>query len=399
MDTRSRRAAGFATGSPADPFDAGPFARLQAALRLPASATREGVWRRMTAVVLVAWVPLLLLAAVQGLALGAIPRESFLLDVSAHVRYLVALSLLLAAEPWSVLRLAKIVRHFEEGGLIAESQRPRLDDLIASARRLLDHRGVEVLLVAAAYTTTLVTGGVLYSPGIPTWVAPGSTGTLSLAGWWRALVSQPLVLLVGSAWLWRLAVWTRLLWGVSRLELRLVPAHPDLSGGLRFVAESLRAYAPVGLALGMVVAGTFAEEILLDRRPPNDLQYVAGTLAVGVVFLFAGPLLVFVGPLRLARMRGILEYGALASALGRRFEERWIQPGRPLDDRALSATDFSATTDLYSIAGNVSQMRVVPVGLRELMPLVIATLFPFAPLILILVPVDEVLKRLAALLA
>ncbi len=349
----------------------------------------------MAAVVLVAWVPLLLLASFQGLALGTTPRESFLLDLSAHARYLVALPLLVGTEPWTLLRLAAIVRHFEAAGLIEEDQRPRLDDLLASARRRLDHRGVEVLLVVLVYATTLfAAGGVLYSPGTPTWVAPDVPGTLSLAGWWRGLVSQPLVLLFGGVWLWRVVVWTRVLWGVSRLDLRIVPAHPDLSGGLRFVAESMRAYIPVAFALGTVVAGTFAEEILLDRRPPHDFQYVAGTLTLGVVCLFAGPLLVFVGPLRLARIRGVFEYGALASALGFRFEERWLRPGSPLDAEALGAPDFSATIDLYSVAGNVRRMSIVPFGLRELVPLVVATLLPFVPLVLAFVPMDEVLKRL-----
>jgi len=385
---RHQRPEGLAARSPADPFDAGPFARLLA------SADPERARRRMAAIVLVAWVPLLLLASVQGLALGATPRESFLLDLSAHVRYLVALPILVGTAPWSLLRLAAIVRHFEAAGLIEEGQRPRLDDLLVAARRLLDHRGVEVLLVALAYATTLVAaGGALYSSGTPTWVSPDPAGGLSLAGWWRALVSQPLVLLFGGVWLWRVVVWARVLWGVSRLDLRIVPAHPDLSGGLRFVAESMRAYIPVAFALGTVVAGTFAEEILLARRPPNDFQYIAGTLTFGVVCLFAGPLLAFVGPLRIARIRGVFEYGALASSLGLRFEERWLRPGPQLDAGALGVPDFSATIDLYSVAGNVRRMSIMPFGLRELVPLVVATLLPFVPLVLAFVPVGEVLKR------
>lgn len=385
-----------AAPSVADPFDAGPFARLY----LARPGARSAATRAVTAAA-VAWLPLAVLAAAQGLALRPSARESFLLDVASHVRYLVALPLLIAAEPWCLPRLAAIARHFASAGLVAEGERPRYDALIASARRLLDHRGMEVVLAAVAYVATVASSGFLYPRYISTWVAPiapGAPPAFSLAGWWRALVSQPLFLLLVAAWLWRIAVWARFLWGVSRLELRLVPAHPDLAGGLRFAATALRAFAPVALAVGASTAGAIAAQTLLARRSPLEFKYELLAVVAVVLLLFAGPLLAFVGPLRRARARGIFEYGELAGSLGRRFEERWLRPGQPLDAEALGAPDFSATTDLYSIAANVRQMRLVPFGVTELALLVIATLLPCAPLVFLVLPVDEVLKRLVQLL-
>ncbi len=388
--------------SHADPFDAGPYARLQAALRLPSPAAREAGWRRALAAAAVAWVPLLLLSAAQGLALGPGPRESFLLDVPAHVRYLVAIPAFVAAEPWCLPRLALIARHFVRSGLVAGDDRARLDALVASARRRLDHRGMEVVLAVAVYAATVVTSGFLYPLGTPSWVAPGVEGTpaaLSLAGWWRTLVSHPLFLLLLAAWLWRVAVWWRFLWGVSRLRLRLVPAHPDLAAGLRFVAGSLGAFAPVGLALGTVAAGTLAEGVLRGTRTLWALDHLGAVAAalVAVLCAFVGPLFAFAGPLRRARLHGTMEYGALAGALGRCFEDRWLRSGKPLRPEALQEPDFSAVTDLYSIAANVRQMSLAPVGLRDLAPLVVATVIPFVPVVLLTIPVDELLARLAKL--
>jgi hypothetical protein len=325
-------------------------------------------------------------------------RHGFLLDLPAHARYLVAIPLLVGAEPWCLPQLAAIARHFATGGLIGAGDRPRWEALVARARRRLDHRGVEVVLAVAAYAMSVLVGGVLYSRARGTWAAP--TGALSPAGWWQTLVSQPLFLLCVLAWLWRVVVWARLLWGVSRLDLRLVPAHPDRAAGLRFVAVSLRAFAPVALGFGAAVAGTLAGELLGDARPAQAFSH-SGTVILFVVtalVLFGGPLLAFTGPLYRARMRGVLEYGALAGALGRHFEARWLRRARPLDADALAAPDFSATTDLYSIVSNVHAMSPVPAGVRDLAPLVVATLLPFVPLVFLVMPFSAVVKRVTGVL-
>jgi hypothetical protein len=382
--------------SPADPFDAGPYTRLQAALHLP-PASPSGACRRALGAAVLAWVPLVVLAAFQGLALGDEPRMAFLLDISAHARYLVALPILIAAEPWCLPRLSAISRVFGLAGLVVGEDRARLVGHVASARRLLDHRGVEIGLAAVAFIGTVGLGGIHYPRDVGSWVAPGADGAstaLSLAGWWRTFISQPLFVLAVGAWVWRVLVWARFLWGVSRLELRLVPSHPDLSGGLRFLAGSVPAFAPVSLAVGCVVAGTIAEQVIFAHAPVRSIPHPAliAATVLACIFIFVGPLAAFAGPLRRARLRGIMDYGALASGMGRRFEERWIRDPRRLDPEILSAPDFSATTDLYSIAANVHRTAVLPVGAREVAMLGIATLVPFLPLVFLVIPPAQVLK-------
>jgi hypothetical protein len=384
--------------SPGDPFDAGPCRRLLAVLRLAPAGTGHG-WRRAGGVAAVAWLPLLLLAAVEGSVPGPSSRGSFLFDVPVHARYLVALPLLVGVQPWCLGQLAAVVGHFVRGGLIVDADLPRWYALLASARRLLDGRGLEVVLAVGAFAGAILVGDLYRRGGASPWMTYDAGGARTAAGWWRTLVSQPLFLLILSAWLWRVLVWARFLWGVSRLELRLVPAHPDRAAGLRFMALSLRAFAPVAFAFGAVVAGTLAGEILATRPAP-EFAYTPAVLASGAValVLFAGPLFAFASPLHRARVRGALEYGALAAALGHRFEERWLAPGAAVDADALDANDFSATTDLYSIAGNVRQMAVIPAGVRDLAMLAIAAVLPFAPLVFVVMPLSTVLKSIAGVL-
>lgn len=382
------------TPSPCDPFDAGPLNRLRAALHWSPPPTGRSSVPRAFAVAAVAWVPLLVLCALQGHAMGPTRHESFLLDVPVHARYLLALPLLIASEPWCLPQLAAVIRHFHTGMLVAPADVPRWDALIASARRLLDHRGLEVVLAVVAYAATALLSGLAYPRSRSTWVA--ADGVLTLAGWWRAFVSQPLFLLCVCAWLWRVCVWTRLLWGISRLDLRLLPAHPDLSAGLRFVAVSLRAWGPVSLAFGAAVAGTLAGEIIDEGRRPQPHHATTIVLALIIaLLLFAGPLMAFVGPLHRARVRGILQYGALAAAVGHRFEERWLRRVTDVDSTALAASDFSATADMFAVASNVRDINVVPVGLKDIITLVLATLIPFVPLVFLVMPLSAVIKRIA----
>jgi hypothetical protein len=119
-------------------------------------------------------------------------------------------------------------------------------------------------------------------------------------------------------------------------------------------------------------------------------------LIVLVVALFVCPLLVFSVRLLRAWRRGVSEYGALAARMGRVFEEQWFH--RRLDATALSAPDFSATTDLYQIASNIGEPRIIPVGLVTVAILVAATLLPFAVVVAMFTPVDVILEHVAGFL-
>ena len=70
---------------PVPAFEAGPYAWLPAVLPI-GKAIHHRVWGLALLVAVLGWLPLLLLSGVQGLALSANARESFLLDVSSYGR-------------------------------------------------------------------------------------------------------------------------------------------------------------------------------------------------------------------------------------------------------------------------------------------------------------------------
>ena len=56
------------------------------------------VWRRVIALALITWLPLLALSIAEGRAWGDSVKVPFLFDVDVHARFLLALPLLIVAE-------------------------------------------------------------------------------------------------------------------------------------------------------------------------------------------------------------------------------------------------------------------------------------------------------------
>jgi hypothetical protein len=315
-------------------------------------------------------------------------------DFAVHSRSFVAAPALVFAEAVCGPRLSVIAGHFLDSGLVAPSERPRYEAAVRSTMRMRDALVAEFVVAFLAY-------GIVYllinsGAKLPDWQvnASGPATPLSLAGWWHSMVSVPLLLFLILGWLWRVALWMRFLWLVSKIDLRLIPAHPDQAGGLQFVGHSLRAFGIVGFGFGTVVAGTLANKVA-QGASPLVCKNAAIILAAFVIALFGSPLLVFMRNLIGAWRKGILRYGGLADRLGREFESKWLdeEPGPTLE-----VPDFSAAIDLYSVVANAYQMRFIPIDYGSLVLLLIATLSPFIPVLILALPFEVIVDGLANLL-
>jgi hypothetical protein len=275
-------------------FNGGPPTRLYGWLRLRSHAERRAMSLAVGAA-LVCWLPLALLAAAQGALFGSSGPGAFQQDIAVHARYLIALPLLIAATPACVSTLGMLAEHFSESGLVLETDRGRFDAVISSTRRLRDFKLVEIGVIVAAYTIVAASVCFAQPAYFPSWYTAGDgvAANLSAAGWWQVLVCLPLLLIVVLGWLWRLFLWGRLLWLVSRLDLRLLPAHPDRAAGLRFVGYSINAQMPFAAALGVIAAGMIANRVIHEAASLLTYKYVVIGVVSLVVVLVVAPLLVF----------------------------------------------------------------------------------------------------------
>ena len=374
----------------------GPLYQLWRGSRLADDAL-DLVHRRVIAMVLVAWVPLVLLSLVEGHAWGSRVTLPLLYDVELHVRLLLALPLLILAEIVVHQRMRPVVGMFLERGLIPNAARAEFDAAIASAVRLRNSIPAELLLIAVVYVVGV---GFIWRTqvalDVPSWYGVRVGGRLqpSWAGWWLGGVSLPLFQFLLLRWYFRLFIWTRFLWRVSRIQLQFVPTHPDLAGGLGFLGAVGYAFTPVLLAQGAMLAGMIANQIFYAGATlPQFKVELIGTVAV-MVFTILGPMLVFGPQLERAKRAGLREYGTLAQRYVREFDGKWLRGGAPADEPLVGSADIQSLADLGNSFEVVKGMRWVPFSGQAVLQLAITTLVPVVPLLLTMISMEQLLDRL-----
>jgi hypothetical protein len=359
------------------------------------------VRQRIIVIALLAWLPLLVLSALEGQMLGGSDAVPFLLDVEVHIRFLVAMPLLIIAELVVHQRMRPLLHQFLERDLIPESAIMRFEAAIASAFRLRNSVLAEVLLIAFVYGVgILIVWRQYVALDTATWYAtPSAEGSkLSLAGMWYGYVSLPIFQFLLVRWYFRLFIWTRFLWQVSRIELSLVPTHPDRVGGLNFLSNTVYGFTVLAVVHGALLAGHLANRIFFLGA---ELTQFKAEIAVVVIFLLCavlGPLLVFAPQLADAKRKGLREYGTLAERYVREFDAKWLRGGAPAEEPFVGSADIQSLADLGNSYEVVRTMRIAPITRDAVVRLAAATLVPIVPLLLTMMPLEELLKKLLDIL-
>jgi hypothetical protein len=373
------------------PVLGGPVFQLLRKSHLSGAAL-ELLPRRIIVIPMIAWLPLLLLDSFSGSA----GRLSFLHDVEAHVRFLVALPVLIAAELIVHLRTRPVVHRFVERRIVLPDDLSRFDRAIESGIRLRNSILLELGLVVLVYTFGLWLWSRRIAIQSPTWYAmPGGRWNLTYAGYWYVFVSIPIVQFALLRWYMRFLIWYHFLWQVSRINLKLVPTYPDRCGGLSFLGRSAYAFGPVLFAQGAMLAGVIASRVLY--RGENLLSFRVEIVAFIAFFVFAvlTPLLMFTPQMVNAKRKGLVDYGKLAQDYVDNFDQKWIvrAPSAAVDD-LLGTPDIQSLADLGNSYSVVASMRSVPFGINDITRLAVITAVPFFPLLLTIFSPEELVIRL-----
>jgi hypothetical protein len=352
------------------------------------------VYRRLLIITLVAWLPLLLLATL-GSSAGNAGRLSFLHDVEVHVRFLIALPILVAAELIVHARIRPVVRNFVERHIVLPQDLPRFRRAIESAIKLRNSISTEIGLLLVVYTA-----GVWFWQGrirvdASTWYGkPGGPWNLTPAGFWYVFVSIPIVQFLLLRWYLRLLIWFRFLWQVSRLNLKLIPTHPDRAAGLAYLGKSAYAFGPILFAQGAMLAGLIASRVLYRGESLLSFKLQAGGFVAFFVLTILGPLLMFTPQMARAKRKGLADYGLLAQRYVESFEQKWILRNPAPSEELLGAADIQSLADLGNSYALVREMRSVPFGLEDITRLAAATAAPLLPLLLTIFSLEELIMRI-----
>ena len=306
-----------------------------------------------------------------------------------------SLPLLLFAEWFVDSRLGVTVEQFYVRGLIAEADRPRFEQAISQATGLRNSLLAEVIMIALAYAFGYWVWPQRVALHVSTWYGYYVDGRLhiSLPGYWYGLVSLPIFRIILLRLYFRLFIWYRFLAKVSRIPLQLNALHPDRSGGLGFLSSSAYAFVPMLLAQTFLMSALIgnhiwhAGESLLQHK--LEIAFVIALLLV-LVFL---PQTFFVIQLNTARRRGSRDYGVMASKYVNDFIAKWTGPGAGEDEKFVGSRDIQSLADLANSFDVVNDMSLLPFRKRTVVRMGLVIVLPLLPLLLTMVPLDQIIDR------
>jgi hypothetical protein len=359
-----------------------------------------GIMRRAVFFALLTWLPIVIWAIAMGRILPGDVDEPLLRHFGVHVRFLLAVPLFIIGEGMIHQQSTTLIPYFLTSGLVQPSQRQDFVNIIRGIARLRD-RTLPWVVIA-----TLIIAWTVLEPMAArsdldhevNWASSGRADHLGFGGWWFMYVSRPIFVAFLAAWLWRLILMFILLKRIARLDLAIVPTHPDGAGGLGFLKRLPKAFSLFAFAVSAVLASRLAHNVLYHGVDVQSLKLMLTVFLIVLVGICLAPLLTFVGPLVVAKRRALLEYGILVGDHGRLVRRRWILGDTKVDDPILQAEELGPVADTLTLYEAVRKMHIVPIDKSSLFAIAIPALLPIAALFSIQIPIKDILIKIATTL-
>jgi len=347
--------------------------------------------------IVVTWFPLVVLAALAGRATGHSVAVPLLSDPVIQTRFLFVVPLLALAELLVESSLGVQARHLLESGVIPQHERLAFESAKAEVTRLRNSAVGEGIILGLAVTGSVAARLIIrLGLGESTWER--TTAGTTLAGWWYALVSMPILGFFLLRWVWVFLLWAWFLFRVSRLDLELTPTHADHVGGLGALGWGLASFATVLMAISAVISGGLAYEIVHRGSSISELKYHVIIFVVLALIILHFPLLAFSGRLARCRFRGLLDFGSLIGRHDRAFDKKWIDRQDVDPESLLGNPDVQTLAAIAAVFEHVDQMKLIPFDKKALAVLIAAALIPMIPLLGTAVPLTEILSKLVELM-
>jgi hypothetical protein len=365
-------------------------------LELIRNASSATLIRAATAAA-IAWFPPAILSAFRGTHVFL----SFLTDYAVLTRFLIVIPILVLGDQPLHARYQLVAHHFE-ATMIRDDEKARFNSLWRSHETLRDTIIVRAILILTSVALAAWMSEYLHPEGSEflDWSrGGGGFRSFSLAATWEIFVSYPILAYFTLHWVWKQIIWSRFLRSATHLNLRLIAVHPDHLGGLGFLEASLLGQLPFSFCLGVGLAGAIANRVFHEGQKVMAYRFLAPVLIVVALLISIAPYLLFTPTLIQMRRKGMLKYGALASAVGEKFERKWLDREDSLDDDTLTTSEFAPTRNLFGIVDYIDDIRVIPVSLINVYLFVIAALVPCIPVFIAAIPFSVLMKLAMKLLA
>jgi hypothetical protein len=181
---------------------------------------------------------------------------------------------------------------------------------------------------------------------------------------------------------------------ISKLDLALVPAHPDGMGGLGFLQKLPKAFILVTLAMSAVLASRWIHDSLYHQITLDTLKLplLSFVLLWGLTIL--SPLFVFSAKMISTRKKAMRQYSALLAEHGRLIHQKWILGQKIGEHDILDAPELGPSADIQTIYAAVKNMRIVPIGKSCIMPIIAPIALPMIIVAATQIPLMKILTTL-----
>lgn len=364
----------------------GPLHRLGIRLGLVRGGTNTSLLGAALGAFL--WTVLIALTLIEGIG-----EKIFSLSViGGHVRLLAAIPLFFLCEALVDPRMTEFVRYIVRSEIVPRNALPALGSEVARITRWKDSWLPEGICLLAAVLLSLF-GNKLAASGTTAAFDPRiAVGEIPLTAQWYWIVCLPFFKFLILRWVWRLGLWGYFLWRVVKLELHLVPTHPDGYAGLGYLELVQIHFAPLVVAISAVQSASYAEDISTGAIPFEALYPAIAMILIVDAALFLGPLFIFSRRLWACRLKGMSNYMEFAASYVNGFDKKW-RGADASPEPLLGTPDLQSLADLANSMNIVRNMRVVPVSQLLLINLAMAALLPIIPLILFKYPVVELAEK------
>ena len=198
--------------------------------------------------------------------------------------------------------------------------------------------------------------------------------------------------------MFRYLLWPLLLWQISRLQLTLMPTHPDRAAGLNFLSMTQKHFGILGCALGCSVAGRVANMMLFEGAPLASFKSpLVGFVALSVILGWL-PLALWSPKLKKVRKEGLLEYGRFAKTYTESFDRKWVHCAARPSEPMLGTADLQSLADLGNSFSFIEKMRKAPISRKLVQQLAGWTANPLVPIIILGTPTPQLVHAVMKLI-